>query len=225
MMAEANKPSRRAVVGPVRLSYVVLAEPKPDDHGELKCSLQMLVPKSDEALIKKIRRLIYIAILACPLANGDEAKAKKLMNNPNFKLPLRDAEAEDREGSEYEGMFFANAGTNVKKGKPGVVLKNGTKLVDPDEIRDNVYSGCWGQVSITAFYFDNSGNKGIAFALNNVMKWKDDDRLDGSVDASDEFADLIKEDDDEIDFGDAEPAAKPSGKKPPKPAVDDDWDF
>lgn len=230
MTAEKKVNNRRAVVGPVRTSYNVLAIAKQDDHGTMKFSLQGLVPKTDKALVVKLKRLIFNAIMACPLANGDEAKAKKLMNNPNFKLPLRDADAEDRDGPEYEGMYFFNASTNDKKGRPGCVLKNGTKLNDPDEIMDELYSGCWAQVSVTAFYFDNSGNKGIAFALNNVMKWKNDTRLDGSVDAEDEFADLIDESDlngeDEIDFGDDEPKkpAKPNTRKPAT-TVDDDWDL
>jgi len=222
MTAETRTNNRRAVVGPVRTSYNVLAIPKQDDHGTMKYSLQGLVPKTDKALVMKLRRLIYNAILACPLTNGDEAKAKKLMNNPNFKLPLRDADAEDREGAEYQGMFFFNASTNDKKGRPGCVLKNGTKLNDPDEIMDELYSGCWAQVSVTAFYFDNSGNKGIAFALNNVMKWKNDTRLDGSVDAEDEFADLIDPDaddggfaDDDI-FGDDGSTPPPNNRRQPQ---------
>lgn len=233
MTAEKKVNNRRAVCGPVRTSYNVLAIPKQDDHGTMKYSIQGLVPKTDKALVTKLRRLIYNAILACPLSNGDEAKAKKLMNNPNFKLPLRDADAEDRDGPEYEGMFFFNASTNDKKGRPGCVLKNGTTLTEPDEIMDELYSGCWAQISVTAFYFDNSGNKGIAFALNNVMKWRNDERLDGSVAAEDEFADLIDpdaggEDDDDI-FGDGDKPTKPTKPQTRKPANtvddDDDWDL
>ena len=244
MTAEKKVNNRRAVVGPVRTSYNVLAIAKQDDHGTMKFSLQGLVPKTDKALVTKLRRLIYNAILACPAANGNEAKAKTLLtgSNPNFKLPLRDADAEDREGEEYKGMYFFNASTNDKKGRPGCVLKNGTKLNDPDEIMDELYSGCWAQVSVTAFYFDNSGNKGIAFALNNVMKWKNDTRLDGSVEAEDEFADLIDPDADDDGFGDDDifgdddstpapnnrraPAAKGKPTRKPAPAGDfDDDDF
>ena len=227
-MADRPNP-RRAVVGPLRISYVTLAHAKPDDHGVNKFSLQGLVPKTDKALVQKLRKLIYAAILQCPLAKDNEEKAKKLMNNPQFKIPLRDADAEDRESPEYKGMFFFNSSTNDKKGRPGCVLKNGTKLTDPDEIMDELYSGCWAQVSITAYYFDNSGNKGIAFALNNVMKWKNDTRLDGSVEAEDEFADLIDPDDfngeDEIDFGDEKPTKSKAKAKPAADDFDDDDGF
>lgn len=225
-MADAKPNPRRGLLGPVRGSYVVLANPKANDHGELRYSIQMLFPKSDKALIAKAEKLIKAAILACPLAGGDPEKAKKLWNNPKFGKPLRDAEAEDRDGPEYKDVVFANAGTNDKKGRPGCILKNGTKVTDPDEIMDHFFSGAWYQVSVTAFYYDNSGNKGIGFALNNVMKWKNDVRLDGSVDAEDEFADLIDENDfngeDEIDFDDKPTKPKGKGGKPAKPADDDD---
>lgn len=214
---------RRAVIGPVIGSYVVLATPKPNDHGELRYSLQMLIPKSDKVVKDKLDKIVRAAILACPLAGNDPEKAKKLWNNPKFTKPLRDADEEDREGAEYKNHYFANVGTNDKKGRPGCVLRDGTKLTDPDEIRDEMYSGAKFQVSVTAFYYDSNGNKGIGLALNNVMKWQDGPRLDGSVDAEDEFADLI-DNDSEIDFDD-EPA-KGSKAKAKKPADDDDdWDI
>lgn len=237
-MAEATKATnaRRAVIGPVIGSYVVLATPKANDHGELRYSLQMLIPKTDAAVKAKLDRIVKAAILACPLAQNDPEKARKLWNNPKFTKPLRDADEEDREGAEYKNHYFANVGTNDKKGRPGCVLKNGTKLVDPDDIRDKMYSGAEYQVSVTAFYYDSNGNKGIGLALNNVMKWKDGPRLDGSVDAEDEFAELIDESDDSDGLGDGfgdddgfdEPPVRGSKAKPKaKPAADDfdDDDF
>lgn len=225
-MADAKPNARRGLIGPVRLSYVVLANPKADDHGTLKYSLQMLLPKKDAALKAKLEKLVKAAILACPLAGGDPEKAKKLWNNPKFTKPIRDADEEGREGEEYRNHYFANCSTNDKKGRPGCILKNGTKLTDADEIMDELFSGCWGQVSVTAFYYDNSGNKGIGLALNNVMKWENDARLDGSVDAEDEFADLIDENDfngeDEMDSDDKPTKPKGKGGKPAKPADDDD---
>lgn len=222
-MADKTPNARRAIIGPVIGSYVVLASPKPNDHGELRYSLQMLISKSDAAVKAKLDKIVKAAILTCPLAGGDATKAQKLWNNPKFTKPLRDADEEDREGAEYKNHYFANVGTNDKKGRPGCVLRNGTKLTDPDEIRDEFYSGAKLQVSVTAFYYDSNGNKGIGLALNNVMKWQDGPRLDGSVEAEDEFADLIG-DDDEIDFGDEKPAKPAKGGKP-KPDADDDWDL
>lgn len=200
-MAEAKKNTRRGVVE-ARLSYCVLAEPRENDHGEKEYSTQLIYKKNGPSH-KKLQQLVLAAIMECPLAKGDRDKAVKLFKAPNFKNPIRDADAEGRDGKEYEGMMFSNAKTNAKKGRPGIILKGGTKLTDPDDIIDKVYSGCTGQVSVTAYYFDNSGNKGIALALNNVMKWADGERLDGNVSAEDEFADLIDESaDDDLMGGD-----------------------
>lgn len=221
MTTEKASNPRRIVAQDVRLSYTFVAEPKKNDHEELEYSTQIIVtPKS--AAHKKIHSAVMAAILACPLANGDKAKAEKLFKNPQFKKPLRSADDEGRDGAEYEGMLFANAKTNAKKGRPGIVLRNGTKLTDSDEIMDQVYSGCRAHVSLTAYYFDNSGNKGIALALNNIMKYKDDVRLDGSVDAEDEFGEFFDDeddsldDDDEIPFDD-EPKRGKTGKGKPAP--------
>lgn len=229
-MAEATKAAnpRRVVAKDVRLSYCYVGEAKENDHGEMEYSTQLLIKKGGEAH-KAIHRAVMAAILACPMAGGDKAKAEKLFKNPQFKKPLRDPEAEGRDGDEYEGNLFANAKTNAKKGRPGIVLKNGTKLTDPDDIMDAVYSGCFAHVSVTAYYFDNSGNKGIALALNNIMKTKDGDRLDGSVAAEDEFADFVEDDGD--DFGDdgfddptppRKGSNKPTGKRKPADDFDDD---
>lgn len=237
-MTEKAANPRRVVIGPIRLSYTYVAEPKENDHGEMEYSTQILIPEGSAAQ-KKAQQAVNAAIMACPLANGDKVKAGKLLKNPQFKKPLRSAADEGRDGAEYDGMIFANAKTNAKKGRPGIVLKSGTKLTDSDEIMDEIYSGCWAYVSVTAYYFDNSGNKGVALALNNIMKHKDDVRLDGSVDAEDEFADMFEEGDDDLggddDDFDAPPprkggksAPKPTGKggKPNRrPAPDDDFDL
>lgn len=228
-MAEEKSGNKRRGVVLARLSYAFLAEPKANDHGDMEYSTQIIYPKGGDTH-KKLQRLVLQAIVECPLAQGNVEKAKKLFANPNFKNPLRDADKEDRDGAEYKGQMFSNAKTNAKKGRPGIVLKNGTKLVDPDDIMDKVYSGCQAQVSITAYYFDNSGNKGIALALNNVMKWADGERLDGNISAEDEFADLVDPDDDD-GFG-LDDAPSTSGKKGGKGnkssgddfgGLDDDW--
>jgi hypothetical protein len=190
-MATENKPNpRRLVIGPVRLSYLHLAEPVYDEEKDEKYyRAQILVPKKD----RKTLAALKAAIIAGACQKFTKEKARKLLKSPQFKVPIRDPEAEDRDGKEYDDMVFFNTNTLVKF-RPGVLLKNGHKLVDPDEINEHFYSGVWAHCSVSAFGFDNSGSKGVAFALNNVIKYKDDDRLDGMVDAEDELSDLIDED-------------------------------
>lgn len=193
--------SRRAIIGPVRLSYCYVAEPRPNDREVMEYSTQILVEVKDKTTRKKLQKIVAEAA-----KKKFGAKAEKLVKMVNFKKPLRNPEEEEgRDGAEYQGMLFCNAKTQAKRGRVGIVLRDGTKLQDLDEISEAIYSGVWAKVSVTAFGFDDSGNKGVALALNNIMKWKDGDRLDGSVDAEDEFADEFEEggDDDEgDDWGD-----------------------
>ena len=50
------------------------------------------------------------------------------------------------------------------------------------------------RASFTAFAYDNNGNVGVSFGLNNVQKLREGTRLDNRVAATDEFtADLTQE--------------------------------
>ena len=63
---------------------------------------------------------------------------------------------------------------------------------------EEIYSGVWAIMSVTFYGYDVSGNKGIAVGLNNIMKFKDDERLGGRASAESDFedVDLGDEDDD-----------------------------
>ena len=182
----------RLVIKNVRLSYAYLAEPQYNEDSDSYNYRTMVLIDKDHPQMPAIKK----AIQQAAIKKFGAATAKKLVKNPKFHMPLRDPEVEDFEGDEYKGKMFFNAKTGAKP-RPGVILKNGTKLTDPDEIAEQIYSGVWGHISVTFYGYDHpKGGKGVAVALNNFMKTKDDDHLDGSVDAADEFADEIDEDDD-----------------------------
>lgn len=63
---------------------------------------------------------------------------------------------------------------------------------------DEIYSGVWAIVSVTFFGYDVSGNRGVACGLNNIMKFKDGERLGGRASAESDFADIGMEDDDDL---------------------------
>lgn len=54
-------------------------------------------------------------------------------------------------------------------------------LVGPtlDDIIDDslVYSGCWLRAEVRPYAYDNQGNRGVSFGLQNVQKLRDDDPL------------------------------------------------
>jgi len=52
---------------------------------------------------------------------------------------------------------------------PQVVDRNVQTIID----RSEVYSGCYGKVSVTLYAFNVNGNRGIAAGLGNIQKIRD----------------------------------------------------
>ena len=64
---------------------------------------------------------------------------------------------------------------------------------------EEIYSGVWCYFSISFYGYDVSGNRGVACGLNNLKKYKDDDRLGGRASADSDFSDFEDDiDDDDI---------------------------
>lgn len=180
-----NKPeavaTTRIITQPCRSSYMFVIEPRENDDGDKVYSSQLIIQKSDKVTLGKMKAAM---ILAAKAKFGEKVKMGQL------KLPLRDADKEERDGDEYENCYFLNANNNRR---PGAVDRSNTKLVG-EECEEHLYSGAWFRFSLTFYGFDNRGNKGVAVALNNIMFHKHDDRLDGSVNAESEFEDYGEED-------------------------------
>lgn len=71
---------------------------------------------------------------------------------------------------------------------PGVVYGDRTPI-DPNS-RD-FYAGCWAHVSYTVYAYDKSGNRGVAFGLQNIQKTADDEPFAGGASAAeDDFEDI-----------------------------------
>lgn len=106
-------------------------------------------------------------------------------------MPLRDGDT-DKDGDDvYAGHYYVNAKSSTR---PGVVDKNRSPITDEEE----VYSGIWAYISVTFYPYNVNGNRGVACGLNNVMKYKDGERLGGRVSAEADFAGLDMEDDDDL---------------------------
>ena len=81
----------------------------------------------------------------------------------------------------YAGCYFLNANSREK---PQVVDKQVQPILDQTE----VYSGCYGRVSLSFYAFNTNGNKGIACGLGNIQKTRDGEPLGGGhVSAADDF--------------------------------------
>lgn len=183
----------KVVFGPCRLSYTHLFNKfNPDgDADKGKYMTNVLIPKEEKETVKALKQAIEKARTAAIAAKWGGKEPK------NLDLPLRDGEDKENDPDGiYPGHFYVNAKCSTR---PGVVDKNKVPITDEEEI----YSGIWAIVSVTFYGYDTAGKKGVACGLNNVMKYKDGDRLGGRISADADFAD--------VDMGDTD--------------GDDDWDI
>lgn len=179
------------IIIPARLSYEHVWEPKAIGDSEPKYSASLIIPKSDTKTIEEIEQAIQKAI--------DEGVAKKFEGkrpkDAVLKLPLRDGDRERDEDAAYADSMFLNASS---KDAPGIVDRRAKPIMD----RDEVYSGCYINVSISLYPFNYQGKKGIAAGLGNIQKMKDGEPLGGrTIMAEDEFSALDDGDDDRGGFG------------------------
>ena len=177
--------STKVVTGIVRLSYCHLWEPTSvEEGGDKKYSVSIIIPKSDKDTLSRIKKGIAAAKEAGKSKWGGKIPAK-------IKEPLRDGDEDRPDDENYTDSYFINV---TCKNKPGIVDKNLNPIINQDEL----YSGCFGRVSMNFYPFDTKGNKGIAAGLNNVQKIKDGDALGGRSKAEDDFAEPVEDDDNDL---------------------------
>jgi len=168
--------STKVITGKVRFSYLHVWEPQAIEGGsEKRYSVSLIIPKSDKTTLTKIGEAIEAAKEAGKSKFGGKIPG-------NLKLPLRDGDLERPEDDAYEGAYFLNA---TSKTKPGIVDKDTQPIIDQDEL----YSGCYGRVSINFYAFNTNGNKGVACGLNNLQKLADGESLGGRSTAESDFGD------------------------------------
>lgn len=182
--------SATQVISPVGIvSYPHVATPQAaqDEGGEPKYSMALIL---DEAGTKTPE---FAAMKAAVIAAAEDAypgKGAKMLESGQLKSPFRT----DCAAKNYKNCaVFLNVRTTKK---PGVVfaVKDPTtgkaKVMTDAEIEKEIYPGAKARFSGNAYAYNNKGNKGITFGLNNVQKVADGERIDGRAEASEEFADL-----------------------------------
>lgn len=165
--------NKKVVTGKVRLSYVNIFEARPIYDDKAKYSLSIIIPKSDEKTVTEIKKAISLA---------EEMARKKfgLVKSKKLRTPLRDGDVEKVGNPVYKNSFFINTKSNTK---PQVVDIHLNEIKNKDE----VYSGCYGRVSLSFYPYQFNNNAGVACNLGNVQKLADGERLDLSTTAKDDF--------------------------------------
>lgn len=164
-----------------RLSYFHGWEPVSINGGAEKYSVSVLIPKDDKATIDAINKAIDAA-----MEEGISKFGGKKPNKAAIKLPLRDGDVE-RDDEAYKGHYFLNANSTTP---PQIVDKTVKPILD----RSEVYSGCYGRVSLNFYAFNSNGNKGIACGLGNIQKIRDGEPLGGRTNATDDFTTMDDDD-------------------------------
>lgn len=168
-----NNQNNTKVIVPCRFSYLHCWEPDSVNGGDPKYSVSAIIPKSDTKTVNAIKAAIEQAKKDSISKWGGKVPA-------NLKLPLRDGDIDRPDDEAYAGCYFFNANSRQA---PQVVDSKVQPILDQSE----VYSGCYGKISVTFYGYNSNGNRGIAAGLGNIQKLKDGESLGGRTSAADDF--------------------------------------
>lgn len=166
------------VTGKVRLSYVNAFEPRETPNGDLKYSVTILIPKSDMQTKQRIDTEISKTL------QENLASIFKGVMPANPKLPIHDGDGLRQSGEPYgpecKNHWVITANSN---NAPEVVDASCNPVISKNEL----YSGCYGRVSLRFYAYNQNGNKGIGCGLGNIQKLEDGQPLDGRTTAAEDF--------------------------------------
>lgn len=169
---------KNRIIIPCRIAYLNCWKPTSTQNGD-KYSLVALISKSDKHILTKIEETIeYVKGKSIDKWNGKIP--------PNFHSPLHDGDIDKPDNPVFKNCYYLNAKC---KDAPQIVDQNVEPIIDSSEL----YSGCYGNISIIFYGYNRGGNKGIAVWLGNIQKLKDGPRLSGRIAASEEFKPITYE--------------------------------
>ena len=209
--------SNTIVTGEVRFSYVNVFTPRQPQNGqgEAKYQITILLPKTDVSTKQAIDAAIQQTLQEGIPTFGGQMPARPA-------IPIHDGDGVrpngEPFGDECKGCWVFTASS---KQKPEVVDAN----VQPVISQSEVYSGCYGRVSIRFFAYNQAGKKGVGCGLGNVQKLRDGDPLGGGTTAAQDFG-VQTSNTQPVQTGYQQPTAQASQTQPPvqasynQPAID-----
>ena len=168
--------------GQLSFPFVFTAKPKMNavEGDRPRFSTAIVFPEGAD-----LQALKQIVLDAAKAKFGD--KASDMFRSKALRSPFRT----DGESKGYaEGTTFITAWSH---NRPGIVSiypnpsDNGRPTPITEADADKVYPGVIAKLLVSAFAYDNSGNKGVSFSLAGVQIIKDGERIDGSIAAVDAF--------------------------------------
>ena len=162
------------IIIPCRFAYVNCWRPITQYGGNQKYSISALISKDDMKTVELIQKTIeYVKKQSVQKWGG------KIPNN--LKYPLHDGDEEKPDNPAYRNCYYLNAKC---KEQPQIVDQNVQPIINQTE----VYSGCYGNISVVFYGYNYSGAKGIGVWLGNVQKVKNGEPFGGRIYAKDEFS-------------------------------------
>ena len=105
-----------------------------------------------------------------PIPNNTLSRADLNNKSGKIKNPIHDGDVDRPEDKNFAGKCYFNVKSTRQV---GIVDAKVQDIIDEED----VYSGAWYRAQVRAFAYENSGNKGVAFGLQNVQKLRDDEPL------------------------------------------------
>lgn len=185
----------RVKTAEVRLMYCHLDEPQAfDESQKAKYSVSMIIKKDDKDTLGQIKKNYEEAV-----QKGIEKYGQGFSKNVTPMVRpqgsnnglLIDSDQDDRymDDADFKGTYILSA---KAINKPMCVAKEtGRKSLEGDELKEIIYSGCYGKVLFNFYPFNAGINKGVACGLDSVMKTRDGESLGGRVNAMDYFGDEL----------------------------------
>lgn len=182
----------KVVTNKVRLCWPQLFEPvtAPNDD-QLKYRVMILVPKSDEETMRKLREAEQQA------AEDDKAKFPGGRVPKKLSSIIHDGDGEnEKTGELYTERYPERAGhwfmsVNAREAYPPKVVD---QKLNPILDRSEIYSGVYARVSLSSYGYNQNGGVGVSFGLRNVQKVADGEPFAGVSKVEDDF-DEIEDDD------------------------------
>jgi hypothetical protein len=163
------------------LSYprlFVAEKQDPDDPNEkAKFSCALVFPKNTD-----LKELKQAALEAAREKWG--AKADAMIRGEKLRMPFR---TDSTDKGYPEGSIFTNVRTTKRPGIVSIYPDPNTGKPLPIVDEEEMYPGVVVRASLAVYAYDVKGNRGVSFALNNLQKVADGERLDGRMAPEDEF--------------------------------------
>lgn len=171
-MSNRDRVTSRIVI-PCRFAYLNCWRPVTQYNGVQKYTVAAIIDKNDKETITQVEDAIeYVKNQSIQLWGGRIPM--------NLKLPLHDGDEEKPDNSTFKNCYYINA---KSKEPPQIVDNKVQTITDQTE----VYSGCYGKISMTFYSYNLGGAKGIAAWLGNIQKLKDGEPFTCKISARDDF--------------------------------------